>query len=483
MNFPRRASGPRFWVAFGLALRGSAMTSPRTPSNDAWARVDAIIGLPGPPSDYEAFLARTPNSHEDYLFSARVVRFGARGSDRVVGPRDLALRAANGGVELASASLGGALRVDGVEEQVLKKLVALFDGERTLSDVRLAAGGKLPELDRLLTAAFGRVLFAPFALSELESRISGTELTRFVGTPYEIERSYWENMRDVRALSADALSSARDTQSFVRALQRLHVITLLGESLGNFYRPASRTSALGVQPGALYVSETRSERHGEETLLLEGPRVGVPFVGGFTYHALVCAHDPAALEPEREVRDEQGLSWGRVVRGRAAHESERRAWFLPPRPIEEAHLTALYAAYCEARRAADAKTDLAALRRALARFHFRFVRLHPFRCANQSLCMNLTNGLMLDGAGTTMPHGLLDQFALRLDESAYEIVFERAAKRAPPTSNPAERWSKLQRDTLDVYALIQRLQKTADLGAARALCEGAPHAAEAALIA
>ena len=134
-------------------------------------------------------------------------------------------------------------------------------------------------------------------------------------------------MHDVRELSALALSEAHDTHTFVRALQRLHVLTLLGASLDNFYRPASRTSARGVRPGALYVSETRSERHGEETLLLEGPRVGVPFVGGFNYHALVCAHDRAALEPEREIRDEQGLSWGRVVRGRAAQERSHAASF------------------------------------------------------------------------------------------------------------------------------------------------------------
>ena len=81
-----------------------------------------------------------------------------------------------------------------------------------------------------------------------------------------------------------------------------------------------------------------------------------------------------------------------------------------------------------------------------------------------------------------MPHGLLDQFALRLDESAYEVVFERAARRAISTSNAAERWTRLQRDTLDIYALIERLQKTDDLGAARTLAEASPRAAEAALI-
>ncbi|HET9933600.1 MAG TPA: hypothetical protein VFQ35_23000 [Polyangiaceae bacterium] len=457
------------------------MNSPPNPANDVWARIDAVVTATRPPRNYEAFLERAATSHEDYLFAARVVRFGLRDTDRLLPPRDLTVRATPGGVELASRTLGGALEVDGVKEPAAEALLALFNGERTLADARREATGAQTELERLVSAAFARMLFAPFSLTELEGRISGTEVTRFVGTPYEIDRRYWENMRDVRELSAHALDGANDTQSFVRALQRLHVVALMGASLDNFYRPASRTSS-GVQPGALYVTEVRSEVRDGETILLAGPRVGVPFVGGRIYHALVCAHDPAALEDAREVIDERGLSWGRIVRGRASHETESRAWFLPPRPLQPAHLDRLYAAYVDARDAAEHE-DVERLRRALSHFHFRFVHLHPFRCANQSLCMNLVNRLLLQGAGAAMPHGLLDQFALRLDEAAYEVVFARAAKRAISTSNAAERWSALQRETTEVYALIQRLQQSPDLEAARAVCEAAPHAAEAALIA
>jgi hypothetical protein len=456
--------------------------SPPSPEpGPSWQRIDAVADAKGPPRAYEEWLSKAAPSTDDYLFSARIVRFAARDDDRLLGPPDLAVRAGAHGVELASQRLGGSLALPGIALSDAERITSLFDGVRTLADVRGLLGDARRALDALVEAAFGRVLFTPGAIAELEARISGTELTRFVGTPYEVERAYWENMADVRALSDAALAAVRDTRGFVQALRRLHVVALLGADLSNFYRPASRISAHAVQPGALYDGATRSEDTQTGTLIIEGPRVGVPFVGGKTYHALVCEHDPAALDGTRTLRDENGLGWGRVVRGRAVSEPENRDWFLPPRPIENAHWEALFAAYVAAE-SASRNDDSTALPAALARFHFRFVRLHPFRCANQSLSMNLVNRLLLLGSGRSMPHGLLDQFALRLTEAAYEVVFSRAAARAPLETTKGLRWTTLRAERDQVFEFIQRLQGVPDLRQARSLCEQFRDAAKAALV-
>jgi hypothetical protein len=456
--------------------------SPPSPEpGPSWQRIDAVADAKGPPRAYEEWLSKAAPSTDDYLFSARAVRFVARDDDRLLGPPDLEVRAGTRGVELASQKLGGALALPGIALSDAQRIIALFDGERTLAEVRGSLGDARRHLDALVAAAFGRILFCPGAIAELEAHVSGTELTRFVGTPYEVERAYWENMADVRALSDAALAAVRDMRGFVQALRRLHVVALLGANLNNFYRPASRISAHAVQPGALYDGATRSEDTPAGTLIIEGPRVGVPFVGGKTYHALVCEHDPAALDDTRALRDENGLAWGRVVRGRAPSESENRDWFLPPRPIEDAHFEALFAAYLGAERASR-DADSTALCAALARFHFRFVRLHPFRCANQSLSMNLVNRLLLLGSGRSMPHGLLDQFALRLTEAAYEVVFGRAVARAPSDTTKGLRWATLRADRDQVFPFIQRLQDARDVRQARSLCEQFRDAAKAALI-
>ncbi|MFZ5896705.1 MAG: hypothetical protein ACOY0T_36955 [Myxococcota bacterium] len=485
MNFPGGARAAAISARIRASVANGLMTG-SPPSRDSapeWAHIDAVVQESSTPDEYARWLAQTSAPSDDYLFSKAVLRFGLRDGDRLVAPPDLQVTPASDGAELVSGRLGGALRVAGVSAPAAQRVCSLIDGNRTCAEIKALSGAQHGVAERLLAAAFGRIVFAPSAIATLEARISGTELVRFVSTPYEVERSYWENMADVRELTGAALDSARDATEFVHGLRRLHVVALLGASLQNFYRPASRISARSVGPGTLYTSPSRTHDSADGCILLEGPRVGVPFVGGYAYHALVCAHDPAALEPNRQIVDAAGLSWGRVVHGRAADEIENRAWFLPPRPAQPEHFASVFDAYRRAREAATRSTaDASELVRALSQFHFRFVRLHPFRCANQSLSMNLVNRLLREATGKSMPHSLLDQFALRLSQEGYETVFARAVTHTSGSGTAGERWAELRRQTASTYALIERLQTASTAEDWRRISDALPEAARAALI-
>src|SRR5690606_37922556 len=123
---------------------------------------------------------------------------------------------------------------------------------------------------------------------------------------------------------------------------------------------------------------------GDRAVFLDGPRVNAKLVGGEAYAARLFASlgDEAALAP-RAVCDP--IPWGEIVIARSERDAGFGPWFCPPRPITEAHLEALFDAW----RAGD-----------WAGFHWRFVRLHPFRCGNQSLAMGLVNARLPVG----LPH-------------------------------------------------------------------------------
>ncbi|HWA71418.1 MAG TPA: hypothetical protein VG937_03770 [Polyangiaceae bacterium] len=449
-------------------------------ASDSNARLDAIIDGRLALDDYERFLARS-SSTDDYLFSEARARFEARDEDLLRAPADLRVVGStrNDEVEIGSVSFGGRIGLAGLSRATVERLLPLIDGKRSYSELRELAGSDRGALDRLVEGALGSLLFAPEAVAALEARISGAELVRFVGTPYEIVRAYWENMGDVREAARISLPGSESATDFRRELQRLHVVALLGASLTNFYRPASKITQTGIRPGALYTSETKTVDGPHGTLFVSGPRIGVTLVGGEHYHALLYAEDPGALAPARSLSDDDGLDWGRVATGRAASDARDATWFCPPRPITPEHWEKLFSSYRAARTERD-EPERATLQ--LARFHYRFVRLHPFRCANQSLSMNLVNLALSESHGAGMPHLLLDQLALRLNERAYSRVFARAA-RAHAFQGPAgERWAKLRQLKVQAYALIERLKNAKDIDQARAFAAADPVAANAALI-
>jgi hypothetical protein len=446
-----------------------------------FTRIDAISEAPWELGEYERWLAQSTAPSEEYLFAEAKARFQAADEDVVVKLDELTLSETEDDVELGVRGVGAGLRLPKAKRAPIERILTLMDGTRTIAEIAFLAGAERGLFQRLLSLGLGSVLFVPKAVTELEARLSGAELVRFVGTPYELVRNYWRNMIDVRSAAEATLSELASTQDFVVWLRRLHVLALMGKTLDCFYRPASRIAGNAVRPGRLYSASTRSVRTPERTLLLAGPRVGVGFVGGPHYHALLAAHDPQALAPERELIDDNDVPWGRVVTGRALDDATDAAWFCPPRPATPEHFSALFIAYFEALEASKRGDESGTLRE-LARFHHRFVRLHPFRCANQSLAMNLVNLVLCRSHGAGIPHLMLDQFALRLSEAAYVGVFSRAVRAHAFRGPPVERWAKLRARKAAAYALIERLQHAPDLAAARKLAAADPDGAGAALL-
>lgn len=449
----------------------------------AMGRLSAALEVPWEVLEYERWVSEQPESAEDYLFAEARARFEARNEDRLRAPVDLRVVEVKGELRLVSERLGGGVSIRGIKRTLAERLLSNIDGARTLAELRFLAGSDRAGFERMLAVGLGSVLFVPEAIADLEHRISGVELVRFVGAPYEIVRAYWENMAAVRRAANEELDQICDREGFVHWLRRLHVLALLGEDLSNFYRPSSRITRRGVRPGQIYTTPTRIVRGERGPLLLSGPRVGVSLMGGAQYHRVLCtnAGDPAALDPERSVVDSAGVPWGELLVGRAPDDTEDTAWFCPPRPLSTQHVQSLYECFqlaVSSARAGDASHAVDTL----GRFHHRFVRLHPFRCANQSLSMNLVNLVLARCGIDGIPHLLLDQLALRLQEHAYVRVFRLATEAHSVSGAAEERWSTLREHKSRAYGLIQALQRVKSDSEAGALIDASPQAARSALI-
>jgi hypothetical protein len=431
--------------------------------------------LSDPETTYQRFLKETParDPEDSYLFSEPRVRFRPEPND-VLFARDVTVTETETGIELRAPN-GAAISIPGMTTEMAQPLVAAFDGTRTLREIERAFPASKRALDALLGSGFGFLIFAPIAVSELERELSGVEIVRFPGAPYEIVRSYWRNMIAVRRELEKALPAApTDADAMLALFRRLHVLTLTGTALRSFYEPASPSSRKGLVPGQLWDNPTETRSTPEGTLFVAGPRVNASLLGGRAYQALVCASagDEEAISDERELV-EDGLSWGRVLYGRAHDEVEPKSFFCPPRPFAPEHFGRLHQSLVRALECARAG-DQAGTLGFLARFHQRFVRLHPFKAANQSLCMNVVGYVLGLSHGAGMPHTLLDHLALRLSEAAYERVFATAARVGVVTGSAAERWRLLAERKRRSFDFIARLGGGADpIGALRADPESA----------
>jgi hypothetical protein len=233
-------------------------------------------------------------------------------------------------------------------------------------------------------------------------------------------------------------------------------------------------------PGSFYEAPSGVERRGAELILTSGARVSVPLLGGALYWQLLAesVSDPEALAAERELTD-AGVSLGRVVWARAEQEAQSRPWFLPPRPLQDAHFQGLLEDLSRAHAEPDDGERLAAL----ARFHHRFVRVHPLPSANQSLSMSFVNAALRRRFGVGIPHLLLDQLALRFDVAAYTRLFSRAVRAwCVPFPSPGERMRQLSRMAKMLNQLVTDIGNSPTLIEARALLPSLPYAAELALL-
>ncbi len=341
----------------------------------------------------------------------------------------------------------------GVTPDAARALLARLDGTRTVAALR-QRGTLDTAFDALVSDCFGRALFAPTAVAALEREISASEITRFPGSPYEVVRSYWRNAGQVRR-SLSPLLADLGAARFSDALKGLHSIALDGARGDSRYTPASKLARDQRNPGRFCEQAPALRRAGEEVLIESGLRIGVPPVGGRSYHELLYASlGDEAASGDRVHRDEQGLVWGRTVVARSPRESLTRPWYCPVRPLTSDHFSRLHGHLIGAAAATsrDSRCRLAAL------FHQRFVQLHPFACANQSLAMNLVNAV-LGRYGEAIPHLILDQLALRLSPQAYALAFRRAVEAyvAPPGETSAGRAHRLISLRRRAFALADEL--------------------------
>jgi hypothetical protein len=434
-------------------------------SDPAGERIHAVIGVPAELLEYERWLAdrrKADRTEKDYLFSEERARFEPRKDDVVV---------VRPGVHPG--------KIGGVSTEAAALLIGLMDGQRCLLEVRLDSGVEQDTFSRFLRATFGSVVFAPEAVDTLEASLPGVEITRFPSPPYSIERPYWENMVAVRQRFLANRAALGNAAHFVRLLRELHVIATMGKNLDNFYKPASPVSDRVVAPGALFEAPTRTSQTPRGTLYFDGPRVNASLIGGEAYHRAVYkdAGDVEACSGKRDLSHD-GVAWGRIVTARSERETQPKPWFLPPRPMLDAHFDFLRTELARAFDSAEAK-DRAGAVRSVARFHQAFVRLHPFHCANQSIAMNLVNAVLARLHGAGIPHFILDHMALRVSTPTYEEIFARAVSAwLVAEGQPARRLATLSDRKTRVLSFIER-SKSENLGA---LVTNDPEAARWALL-
>ncbi len=443
----------------------------------------SLLDFPWELFEYQRFVetqARAARAKND-MFADDCPRFEPRAEDLLVAPDDIVVTSTEQGVRVGSGHAGAEVKLDGLTRAEVAQMLGLMDGTRTAAEIGWQCAG----LERCLRGTFGRVVFAPAAVEALESELSGTEITRFPASPYGIARPYWDNMVAVRRVIQERLrTTLANPNGAIDWLRELHVIATMGPSLSSFYKPSSPASDAGVMPGALWNVPTRTIATPSGTLLLSGPRANVHAIAGELYHRMIYAQvgDPAACDPERTFTDEDGLDWGRVVVARAAHDEGFADWYCLPRPLASEHFNRMFGELEQALLAAD-RGDAAAATERAAKFHWRYVHLHPFRCANQCLAMNLLNYVLAQALPSGIPHLVLDQFALRLRLEPYVRLFVRAvAAFVISEPNPAARYRLLGAKRQHAFAAMRRVGAAkSEEGALEAL-RAHPEEAQAALL-
>ena len=447
------------------------------------SRLSSLLDFPWELFEYQRFVeaeARAARAKND-MFADDCPRFEPRAQDVLVVPDDIVVTSTKHGVRLSSDSAGAEVKLDGLSRAEVIQMLGLMNGTRTAAEI----GWQGPGLERFLRGTFGLVVFAPATVDALELELSGSEITRFPASPYGIARPYWENMVAVRhAIEKRLRTALADQQSALELLRELHVIATMGPSLSSFYKPSSPASDAGVMPGALWNVPTRTIATSSGTLLLSGPRAKVHALAGDLYHRMIYAQvgDPAASDPERTFADDDGLDWGRVVVARGAHDEHFADWYCLPRPLAPEHFERMFGELEQALLAAD-RGDAAVATERAARFHWRYVHLHPFRCANQCLAMNLLNYVLAQALPSGIPHLVLDQFALRLRIEPYVGLFARAVAAFVITEpNPAVRYRLLRAKRQHAFSAMRRIgEATSEVGALEAL-RAHPDEAQAALL-
>lgn len=415
------------------------------------------------------------------MFADDLPRFEPRPDDVLVALDDIVVMPNQQGLSLGSVRAGVEVKLEGIPQTDASRLLRLMDGTRTAAEI----GWQCPGLARLLRAAFGVLVFAPEAVAGMERELSGIETTRFPASPYGIARPYWDNMIGVRhAIQVQLRGALGAAERAVEFLRELHIMATMGENLNSFYKPSSPVSDGGVMPGAFWNATSVTVPTSSGTLFVSGPRARVHAVAGELYHRILYAQigDPEASEPERTFADDDGLQWGRVVVARAAHDEGFADWYCLPRPFTARHFERLFGELEQALSAAE-RGDTSATIEQIARFHWHFVHLHPFRCANQCIAMNLVNFVLAQVLPSGLPHLVLDQLSLRLRLEPYLRLFGRAVDSfIVPAQNPAMRYRLLREKRQLAFSAMRRVGEAKGEAIAFEALRAHPEEARAALL-
>ena len=376
----------------------------------------AILAFPWPLHDYlrwvASLAAERPAPTPAGPSGDEPTRFLAEAADVPVLAPEVDVQSGPAG--LLTLAPARAVMLGGILAERAHAMLAAIDGRRTLTEVASRVGGEAAELNHFLRLTVGTLVLVPGAVAALEDQLPGWEIARLPTSPYAIERSYWRNMIAVRRALADLPAALAAVDRFAVFLRTLHVRALMGEDLCSFYRPASEVADHLIQPGAIRAA-------GAEGAV--AVRLGNDEVEGYYRLLAHTVGDPYASGMVRDGAGGTEPGWGRIIRAEVG--GERRLLFLPPATVSSAHLEELAALLGTAvgRAAAADRPGSAA---ALALFHQRFVRLHPFAGGNQSLAMNLVNYVLRRSHAGALPHLHLDLCALRFSAAGYQEVFVRA---------------------------------------------------------
>lgn len=427
------------------------------------ALINAVLDFPWPLQEYQRWLSqRSTTDSDDYLYSQSRVRLMPHDDDQLVIPDSVFVEYVGKSVVVRIVGQSTPIAVPNISRHHAESIITALRTKPTAIELPFVSSVPANVCDLMLAVGFGRFIFAPLALESLERQSSAAEIVRFPGSPYEIVRNYWVNVGSLNHAMQQSIAESQSSSSFVDWLRILHVQLLLGADLHTFYCPSSPVAQRRVAPGAIYVNVTRTLTSKIGEFILDGPRVNASAIGGFQYNRLIDRSLGLDLfESESKTFSESMTSWGQLVTARARAEAQTRQWYLPPRPIVEGHWEALYFAWNRTVGAME-RQDLAECVEHLGHFHWYFVHLHPFSCANQSLAFVIVNWVLNRLTCSGIPHLILDQLALRHECTEYSRLFARAVSHWTTTEiEPAARHLARVRSRQVLDDFIAQLATTA----------------------
>ncbi len=294
-----------------------------------------------------------------------------------------------------------------LDYKVLSSIIDLIDGSSKADElIRRAMQQNLVVDIENINKLIGIAIILPDVIEELELAIPGISIVRSPFSPYQILRNYWKNMIDVRRKIEVSLSKNNQNE-LLEQIRSFHIITLMGSNLRTFYKPDSGVSDFSVCPGHFRNGETHVICGFEE----------------FSEYLHIVAHSlDITIKDQWEVYwNDCGQYWGK------GFVLDHTGSYTPPDAPFGTQLDQLCILLMALPSIVN-EDELPKAISALAKFHQRFVQLHPFECANQSLAMNIINHFLKKWIDSCVPHLHLDMVAFFFTPEDYSRYFARVVK-------------------------------------------------------